>query len=90
MSKKGKGEATFHEVREQNLHQGKRLVIFMSQQLLSVIVGCHGYLLPFASFANCLICFMAPTLQWIIDKLIFVFKSLMMNLTSSPEKKWPY
>ena len=27
--KKGEGENTFHEIREENLHQGKRLLIFM-------------------------------------------------------------
>ena len=32
--------------------------------------GCNGYLLAIASFANRLIGFMAPTLQWSIDKLM--------------------
>ena len=36
IEKKGEGEVTFHEWREE---KGKRLVIFMCQQLLSTVIG---------------------------------------------------
>ena len=43
--KKGEGEATFHEEREENLHLGKKVGNFhVSQQLLSMIVGLFFYL----------------------------------------------
>ena len=39
--KKGEGEVTFHEGRKENLHLGKKVGNFhVSQQLLSMIVGC--------------------------------------------------
>ena len=39
--KEGEGEATFNKGRKQDLHQGKPLVIFRCQQLLSMIVGSN-------------------------------------------------
>ena len=44
--KKGEGEATFHEGREENLHLGKKVGNFyVSQQLLSMIDGQTGTVL---------------------------------------------
>ena len=42
--KKGEGEATFHEGREENLHLGKKVGnCHVSQQLLSMIAGVGAF-----------------------------------------------
>ena len=50
--KKGEGEASFHEGRDQNLHQGKRLVIFMCLNNFFMIVVIEIFYQFFANAFN--------------------------------------